>query len=35
MPGASLKFADLELDLGSYQIRLNGSVIKQERIPME
>ena len=35
MPGASLKFDDLELDLGSYQLRRNGSVIKLERIPME
>ena len=35
MPGASLKFDDVELDLGSYQLRRNGSVIKLERIPME
>lgn len=35
MPGASLKFDDVELDLGSYQIRRNGSVIKLERIPMD
>src|SRR5215471_18985032 len=35
MPGASLKFGDLELDLGSYQLRRNGSVVKLERIPME
>src|ERR1700745_1338614 len=35
MPGASLKFDDLELDLGSYQLRRNGTVIKLERIPME
>jgi len=35
MPGASLKFDDLELDFGSYQLRRNGSVIKLERIPME
>jgi len=35
MPGASLKFDDLELDLGSYQLRRNGSVIKLEKIPME
>ncbi|HXJ88828.1 MAG TPA: winged helix-turn-helix domain-containing protein [Candidatus Binatia bacterium] len=35
MPGASLKFDDLELDLGSYQLRRNGSVVKLERIPME
>src|SRR5437870_7749499 len=33
--GASLKFDDVELDLGSYQLRRNGSVIKLERIPME
>ena len=35
MPGASLKFDDVELDLGSYQLRRNGGVIKLERIPME
>src|SRR5438477_3587663 len=35
MPGASLKFDDMELDLGSYQLRRNGSVIKLERIPMD
>jgi len=35
VPGASLKFDDLELDLGSYQLRRNGSVVKLERIPME
>jgi TolB-like protein/DNA-binding winged helix-turn-helix (wHTH) protein/Tfp pilus assembly protein PilF len=35
MPEASLRFDDLELDLGSYQLRRNGSVIKLERIPME
>jgi len=35
MPGASLKFGDLELDLGSYQLRRNGAVVKLERIPME
>src|SRR5215472_9853433 len=35
MAGASLKFDDVELDLGSYQLRRNGSVIKLERIPME
>src|SRR5438445_6534536 len=35
MPGASVKFDNVELDLGSYQLRRNGSVIKLERIPME
>lgn len=35
MPGASLKFDDLELDLGSYQLRRSGSVVKLEKIPME
>ncbi|HTT17677.1 MAG TPA: winged helix-turn-helix domain-containing protein [Candidatus Sulfotelmatobacter sp.] len=35
MPGASLKFDDLELDLGSYQLRRNGSAVKLEKIPME
>jgi len=31
----SLRFEDLELDLRSYQLRRNGSVIKLEKIPME
>jgi TolB-like protein/DNA-binding winged helix-turn-helix (wHTH) protein/Tfp pilus assembly protein PilF len=35
MPQTLLKFDDLELDLGSYQLRRSGSVIKLERIPME
>src|SRR5437763_2436107 len=35
MPGTSLKFEDIQLDLSSYQLRRNGSVIKLERIPME
>src|SRR6266581_8058936 len=30
-----LKFDELELDLGSYQLRRNGSVLKLEKIPME
>ena len=30
-----MKFEDIELDLSSYQLRRNGSVIKLERIPME
>lgn len=30
-----LSFADIELDLGSYELRRNGSVLKLERIPME
>jgi len=30
-----VKFEDIELDLSSYQLRRNGSVIKLERIPME
>ena len=30
-----LKFADIELDKGSYELRRNGSVLKLERIPME
>jgi TolB-like protein/DNA-binding winged helix-turn-helix (wHTH) protein/Tfp pilus assembly protein PilF len=30
-----MKFDDLELDVGSYQLRRNGSVVKLERIPME
>jgi TolB-like protein/DNA-binding winged helix-turn-helix (wHTH) protein/Tfp pilus assembly protein PilF len=35
MSGASVKFDNVELDLGSYQLRRNGSVIKLEKIPME
>ena len=35
MSGASLKFENIELDLSSYQVRRDGSVIKLERIPME
>ena len=35
MPPASLKFDDVELDLGSYQLRRNGGIIKLEKIPME
>lgn len=31
----SLSFADVELDIGSYELRRNGSVLKLERIPME
>jgi len=30
-----LKFENIELDLSSYQLRRNGTVIKLERIPME
>jgi TolB-like protein/DNA-binding winged helix-turn-helix (wHTH) protein/tetratricopeptide (TPR) repeat protein len=30
-----VKFENIELDLSSYQLRRNGSVIKLERIPME
>ena len=35
MSRAPLKFENVELDLSSYQLRRNGSVIKLERIPME
>ncbi|PYX35565.1 MAG: hypothetical protein DMG74_01175 [Acidobacteria bacterium] len=35
MPEQLLKFDELELDLGSYQLRRNGSVLKLEKIPME
>ncbi len=35
MPERLLKFGDLELDLGSYQLRRNGAVLKLEKIPME
>jgi TolB-like protein/DNA-binding winged helix-turn-helix (wHTH) protein len=30
-----VKFENIELDLSSYQLRRNGSVVKLERIPME
>jgi len=35
VPERLLKFGDLELDLGSYQLRRNGAVLKLEKIPME
>src|SRR5205823_1445717 len=35
MSRAPLKFENVELDLGSYQLRRNGTVIKLERIPMD
>src|SRR6266446_8275117 len=35
MPEPPIKFGDLELDLGSYQLRRNGAVLKLEKIPME
>ena len=35
MPEPLIKFDDLELDLASYQLRRNGSVLKLEKIPME
>jgi TolB-like protein/DNA-binding winged helix-turn-helix (wHTH) protein len=35
MAGQVLKFENLELDLGSYQLRRDGSVLKLEKIPME
>ena len=35
MSATSLKFENIELDLSSYQVRRNGSVVKLERIPME
>jgi TolB-like protein/DNA-binding winged helix-turn-helix (wHTH) protein/tetratricopeptide (TPR) repeat protein len=35
MAGQVLKFENLELDLGCYQLRRNGSVLKLEKIPME
>ena len=35
MSRAPLKFENVELDLSSYQLRRNGSVIKLERIPMD
>jgi len=30
-----LSFADIQLDIGSYELRRNGSVLKLEKIPME
>jgi TolB-like protein/DNA-binding winged helix-turn-helix (wHTH) protein/Tfp pilus assembly protein PilF len=30
-----LQFADLELDIGRYELRRNGNVVKLERIPMD
>src|SRR5438067_1362887 len=35
MPESLIKFDNLELDLASYQLRRNGSVLKLEKIPME
>src|SRR5438132_8702930 len=35
MPEQLLKFDGLVVDLGSYQLRRNGSVLKLEKIPME
>jgi TolB-like protein/DNA-binding winged helix-turn-helix (wHTH) protein len=35
MAGKVLKFENLELDLGSYQLRRDGSALKLEKIPME
>ena len=35
MAGQVLKFENLELDLGCYQLRRDGSVLKLEKIPME
>jgi len=35
MAGPVLKFENLELDLGSYQLRRDGRVLKLEKIPME
>jgi TolB-like protein/DNA-binding winged helix-turn-helix (wHTH) protein len=35
MTGPVLKFENVELDLGSYQLRRDGSVLKLEKIPME
>jgi TolB-like protein/DNA-binding winged helix-turn-helix (wHTH) protein/Tfp pilus assembly protein PilF len=35
MAGQVLKFENLELDLGSYQLRRDGSALKLEKIPME
>ena len=35
MPGPVLRFNDTELDVGRYEIRRNGSLLRLERLPME
>ncbi|MGE5054278.1 MAG: winged helix-turn-helix domain-containing protein [Acidobacteriota bacterium] len=35
MPGAILRFNDTELDLGRYELRRNGGLLRLERLPME
>ena len=35
MPGPILRFNDTELDLGRYQLRRNGNLLRLERLPME
>ena len=35
MPGPILSFHDTELDIGRYEIRRNGQLLRLERLPME
>ena len=35
MPGPVLRFNDTELDVGRYEVRRNGSLLRLERLPME
>lgn len=35
MPGPILRFNDAELDVGRYELRRNGSLLRLERLPME
>jgi TolB-like protein/DNA-binding winged helix-turn-helix (wHTH) protein/Tfp pilus assembly protein PilF len=35
MPGPILRFNDTELDVGRYELRRNGSLLRLERLPME
>jgi TolB-like protein/DNA-binding winged helix-turn-helix (wHTH) protein len=35
MPGPVLRFNDIELDIGRYEVRRNGSLLRLERLPME
>jgi TolB-like protein/DNA-binding winged helix-turn-helix (wHTH) protein/Flp pilus assembly protein TadD len=35
MPGPIIRFIDTELDLGRYELRRNGGLLRLERLPME
>lgn len=35
MPGPIIRFNDTELDLGRYELRRNGGLLRLERLPME